>query len=165
VRIAIIDADCSGPTYPRDVVRHLVAGGAVVTPVDVASLALDVTARAPRVLASGVPLEVDVVLTRKVALLDVLIAPAWKHADCPDENADKKCCKNEQFSTRPTRSRYSTFRGEDTQDNEFRMERVRGAPGVVFEEPSSNAAKTVPNGGGLVPGERSGAGGVKFLET
>lgn len=76
MRIAIIDADCSGPTYPRDVVRHLVAGGAVVIPVDVASLALDVTARAPRVLASGVPLEVDVVLTRRVALFDVLIAPA-----------------------------------------------------------------------------------------
>jgi len=76
VRIAIIDADCAGPTYPRDVVRHLVAGDAVVIPVDVASLALDVTDRAPRVLASGVPLEVDVVLTRKVALFDVLVAPA-----------------------------------------------------------------------------------------
>lgn len=76
MRIAILDRDPAGPSYPAELAAHLVAAGAHVQPVTAAQLAVSAYGSSTAVTAAGEPLRADVILTRQVAMLDVLISPA-----------------------------------------------------------------------------------------
>lgn len=76
VRIAIIDEDCSSESFPSELAGFLSSGGADVVPVNAASIALELSGVTPKVMAAGVPLAVDVAITRRVALFDAMLAPS-----------------------------------------------------------------------------------------
>lgn len=83
MRIAIIDQHPDGPAYPHDLADVLSRQGVSVLPVPAASvgLTIDPSGAGVTVLFGGRPAQVDTVLTRRVSLLDEVLAPAMAYLE------------------------------------------------------------------------------------